>query len=97
MISSSIMGVGATNKLSAVRWGIARKIVGAWVLTIPAAALIGVFLLSIHKIIAYNSFMEGFIRVMGESRFYRLWILFSASNLVRTAYNPMQFTFFRPL
>ncbi|MCZ7406323.1 MAG: inorganic phosphate transporter [Candidatus Methanoperedens sp.] len=40
VISSSIMGVGATNKLSAVRWGIARKIVGAWILTIPAAALI---------------------------------------------------------
>ncbi len=40
VISSSIMGVGATNKLSAVRWGIARKIVGAWILTIPASALI---------------------------------------------------------
>jgi PiT family inorganic phosphate transporter len=40
VISASIMGVGATNKLSAVRWGIARKIVGAWLLTIPAAALI---------------------------------------------------------
>ncbi len=40
VISSSIMGVGATDKLSAVRWGIARKIVGAWILTIPAAALI---------------------------------------------------------
>jgi len=40
VISASIMGVGATNKLSAVRWGIARKIVGAWILTIPAAALI---------------------------------------------------------
>jgi PiT family inorganic phosphate transporter len=40
VISSSIMGVGATDKLSAVRWGIARKIVGAWILTIPAAAVI---------------------------------------------------------
>ncbi len=40
VISSSIMGVGATDKLSAVRWGIARKIVGAWILTIPIAALI---------------------------------------------------------
>ena len=43
VISSSIMGVGATDKLSAVRWGIARKIVGAWILTIPAAALISAF------------------------------------------------------
>jgi PiT family inorganic phosphate transporter len=40
VISSSIMGVGATDKLSAVRWGIARKIVGAWIMTIPTAALI---------------------------------------------------------
>lgn len=40
VISSSIMGVGATNKLSAVRWGVARKIVGAWILTIPASAII---------------------------------------------------------
>jgi PiT family inorganic phosphate transporter len=39
-ITGSIVGVGATNRLSAVRWGIARKIVWAWVLTIPAAATI---------------------------------------------------------
>lgn len=39
VISASIMGVGATDKLSAVRWGMARKIVGAWILTIPASAI----------------------------------------------------------
>ena len=39
-ITSSIMGVGATRRLSAVRWGVARTIVAAWVLTIPAAALV---------------------------------------------------------
>jgi PiT family inorganic phosphate transporter len=39
-ITSSIMGVGATRRLSAVRWGVARSIVAAWVLTIPAAALV---------------------------------------------------------
>ncbi len=49
VISSSIMGVGATDKLSAVRWGIARKIVGAWILTIPAAALISAFTYLIMK------------------------------------------------
>jgi len=37
-ISTSIMGVGATQRLSAVRWGVARRIVGAWILTLPAAA-----------------------------------------------------------
>jgi PiT family inorganic phosphate transporter len=36
-ITSAIMGVGATKKLSAVRWGVAGNIVGAWVLTFPAA------------------------------------------------------------
>jgi PiT family inorganic phosphate transporter len=38
-ITGSIMGVGATQRLSAVRWGIARRIVWAWVFTIPAAAV----------------------------------------------------------
>ncbi|MGI8614511.1 MAG: inorganic phosphate transporter [Nocardioidaceae bacterium] len=38
-ITSSVMGVGATKRFSAVRWGVARGIVVAWVLTIPAAAL----------------------------------------------------------
>ena len=40
VISSSIMGVGATRRLSAVRWGVAGNIVIAWVLTIPAAAAV---------------------------------------------------------
>jgi inorganic phosphate transporter, PiT family len=40
-ITGAIVGVGATRRLSAVRWGIARRIVWAWVLTIPAAAAIG--------------------------------------------------------
>ncbi|GGK29579.1 inorganic phosphate transporter [Pilimelia terevasa] len=39
-ITSAIMGVGATKKFSAVRWGVAGNIVTAWVLTIPGAALI---------------------------------------------------------
>ncbi len=39
-ITGSIVGVGATNRLSAVRWGVAGKIVWAWVLTMPLAALI---------------------------------------------------------
>ncbi len=39
-ISSAIMGVGATKRLSAVRWGVAGNIVTAWILTIPMAATI---------------------------------------------------------
>ncbi len=37
-ITGAIIGVGATHRLSAVRWGVARRIVWAWVLTIPASA-----------------------------------------------------------
>ncbi len=39
VISSAIMGVGASDRFSAVRWALARNIVWAWILTIPAAAL----------------------------------------------------------
>lgn len=39
-ITGSIMGVGATQRLSAVRWGLARRIIWAWILTIPLSALL---------------------------------------------------------
>ena len=39
VISGAIMGSGAAKQVSAVRWGVAGNIVGAWVLTLPAAAL----------------------------------------------------------
>lgn len=39
-ITGAIVGVGSTRRLSAVRWGVAGKIIWAWVLTIPAAAII---------------------------------------------------------
>ncbi len=40
-ITSSILGVGSTKRLSAVRWGVTRKIFSAWVFTLPGAALLG--------------------------------------------------------
>lgn len=40
-ISGAIMGVGATKRFSAVRWGLAGNIIIAWIITIPASALIG--------------------------------------------------------
>ncbi len=40
-ITTAIMGVGATRRLSAVRWGIARNIVLTWILTFPACAILG--------------------------------------------------------
>jgi PiT family inorganic phosphate transporter len=39
-ITGAIIGVGAVKRLSAVRWGVARQIVWAWILTIPASAII---------------------------------------------------------
>ena len=39
VMTSSIMGVGATRRLTAVRWGVAQQVVAAWVLTLPGAAL----------------------------------------------------------
>ena len=41
VISSAILGVGATKRLSAVRWGIAGRIVSAWVVTLPACTILG--------------------------------------------------------
>jgi PiT family inorganic phosphate transporter len=39
-ITGAIIGVGTTTRLSAVRWGVAQRIVWAWVVTIPASALV---------------------------------------------------------
>jgi len=40
-ITSSILGVGATKRLSAVRWGVTTKILSAWLFTLPGAGLLG--------------------------------------------------------
>jgi len=39
-IAGAIMGVGATKRLSAVRWGVAGRMIWAWIFTIPASAII---------------------------------------------------------
>jgi PiT family inorganic phosphate transporter len=46
-ITGAIIGVGATKRLSAVRWGVTKKLLTAWLLTIPVSALIaaGIFLI----------------------------------------------------
>ncbi|HLG21485.1 MAG TPA: inorganic phosphate transporter [Candidatus Manganitrophaceae bacterium] len=49
-ITGAIMGVGATRRLSAVRWGVATRIVWAWILTIPASALVAAAFFSILKL-----------------------------------------------
>ncbi|MCE7870311.1 anion permease [bacterium CPR1] len=51
VITGAIMGVGASKRISAVRWGVAGNILTAWVLTIPAAALMGgVFMLIVKAV-----------------------------------------------
>jgi PiT family inorganic phosphate transporter len=40
VITSAIMGVGATKRVKAVRWGVAKNIVGGWFITMPAAAVV---------------------------------------------------------
>lgn len=54
-ITGAIVGVGSTRRLSAVKWGVARRIVWAWVLTIPAAGTIAaisfLLLYSLHRVI----------------------------------------------
>src|SRR6201986_4429164 len=47
VINGGVMGSGAAKRLSAVRWGVARNIVFAWVLTLPAAAMIGALVYAI--------------------------------------------------
>ncbi|MBY0377357.1 MAG: inorganic phosphate transporter [Gammaproteobacteria bacterium] len=46
-INASIMGVGATKRVSAVRWGVAGNIITAWILTLPCSALLAFFLYKI--------------------------------------------------
>jgi PiT family inorganic phosphate transporter len=49
VITTSIMGVGATNRLSAVRWGVVGNIVWAWILTIPLTFLLAGGLMAVYR------------------------------------------------
>ncbi len=51
-ITGAIVGVGASRRLSAVRWGITRRIVWAWILTIPGAALLGAIIFHAVQLLA---------------------------------------------
>jgi len=53
-ISGAIMGVGATRRLSAVRWGVGRRIVVAWILTIPAAATVSGLLFLVMRFLGFT-------------------------------------------
>jgi len=49
VITSSVMGVGATRRLSAVRWGVAGNIIIAWILTMPAAAAVAALIYQVVR------------------------------------------------
>lgn len=51
VISASIMGVGATKRMSAVRWIVAKNIINAWVLTAPASAIVSGLVYYVFKMI----------------------------------------------
>ncbi|HEX3152742.1 MAG TPA: inorganic phosphate transporter [Gemmataceae bacterium] len=51
VISSSIMGVGASKRVSAVKWGVARSMIIAWILTIPVAALVAAGVYGLLRVI----------------------------------------------
>jgi len=51
-ITGAIVGVGATQRLSAVRWGVARRIVWGWILTIPASAIAAALLFYLIRLFA---------------------------------------------
>jgi PiT family inorganic phosphate transporter len=54
-ITGAIVGVGTTQRLSAVRWGVAGRIVWAWILTIPASAAVAMATFWIIRLINHNA------------------------------------------
>ncbi|HNU83893.1 MAG TPA: inorganic phosphate transporter, partial [Thermoanaerobaculia bacterium] len=56
-IAGAIVGVGSVQRLSAVRWGIAARVVWAWVLTIPMSGLVGA--LSFYAVHAWRGAAGG--------------------------------------
>jgi PiT family inorganic phosphate transporter len=52
VISGSVMGVGATKRLNAVKWSVAERMVWAWIMTIPICGGVGYILVSISRLFA---------------------------------------------
>jgi inorganic phosphate transporter, PiT family len=73
VINGGVMGAGAAKRLSAVRWGVAGNIVFAWILTLPAAALIG-------------GLTYGFTRVFGTGVLGPVLVILMALSLITAAF-----------
>ena len=73
VINGGVMGAGAGKRLSAVRWGVAGNIVVAWLLTLPAAALIG-------------ALTYGFTRIFGSGALGPVLVTLMALSLIAAAF-----------
>jgi PiT family inorganic phosphate transporter len=73
VINGGVMGAGAGKRLSAVRWGVAGNIVVAWLLTLPAAALIG-------------ALTYGFTQIFGSGALGPVLVTLMALSLVAAAF-----------
>jgi inorganic phosphate transporter, PiT family len=68
-ISGSVLGAGATHRLNAVRWGVAGNILLAWVMTIPAAALVGAGMETLTRLPAGDALVFGLAAVIAAVAF----------------------------
>jgi inorganic phosphate transporter, PiT family len=68
-ISGSVLGAGATHRLNAVRWGVAGNILAAWVMTIPAAALVGAGMEVLTRLPAGDALVFGLAAVIAAVAF----------------------------
>jgi len=68
-ISGSVMGAGASRRFSAVRWGIAGNIVVAWILTLPAAGLVGAIMEEVTKLPAGDALVFALATVIATTAF----------------------------
>jgi inorganic phosphate transporter, PiT family len=68
-ISGSVLGAGATHRLNAVRWGVAGNILVAWVMTIPAAALVGAGMEALTRLPAGDALVFGLAAVIATVAF----------------------------
>jgi PiT family inorganic phosphate transporter len=64
-ISGAVMGAGAAKRLSAVRWGVAGNMVGAWLLTLPAAGAMGGLAYGITRIFGVNNALGPIVVLAG--------------------------------
>ncbi|MBA3866915.1 MAG: inorganic phosphate transporter [Solirubrobacterales bacterium] len=73
VINGGVMGAGAAKRFSAVRWGVAGNIVFAWVLTLPAAALIGALAYGVSRIFGTGALGPVLVTLMSLSLIFAVF------------------------